>query len=483
MHIPEISPEAVPFAKTGGLADVAGALPRPMAEAGHSVSLFLPFYKAAQKTAADARDTGLRVSVPLGDETVSGEIWRSTLPGAQVSVYLVKQDELFWRDGLYGDGTRDHPDNARRFIFLSRAVLEALPELDRGVDVVHCHDWQSALVPVYLRTLYAGRLPRAKTVLTIHNLAYQGTFWHWDMKLTGLPWDLFNWRQLEFFGKLNFLKGGLVFADALTTVSPRYAQEIQTPEFGCGLEDTLAQAHDRLTGILNGIDGDIWNPETDPLLPARYRLSDLSGKRDCKRHLQRKLGLATRDVPLLAMITRLVDQKGLDLLIPILPTLLEEGVELVILGTGDEAYHRILAEASRRHAGRMSVTLGFDNRLAHEIEAGADLFLMPSRFEPCGLNQMYSLRYGTVPVVRETGGLADSVVDCSDSTLRDGTGTGVSFRPYTAEAFLGAIRRALDALRSPDVWDRLVRNGMQKDFGWEASARRYLQLFESVSRP
>jgi starch synthase len=480
MHIIEASSEAVPFAKTGGLADVAGALPKAMANSGHSVSLFIPYYKAAAKAATGASDTKVRVEVPLGGDRATGEIWASRLPQSRATVYLVRNDDFFDRDGLYGTASGDYPDNARRFIFFSRAILEAVRALGLPADVVHCHDWQTALVPVYLKTLYATLHPHARSVLTVHNLAFQGIFWHWDMILAGLPWDLFDWRHLEFFGKMNFLKGGLVFADAITTVSPRYAEEIQAPEFGCGLEGVLAERRSVLTGIINGIDDDVWNPQRDALIAGHYSVKDLSGKATCKHHLQRRTGLPVRDVPLLGTISRLTHQKGVDLLLEILPPLLEDDVQLVILGSGDLLYQNALQEAARRHKGKLSLTLAFDDRLAHEIEAGADAFLMPSRFEPCGLNQMYSLRYGTVPIVRETGGLADTVVDCNEETLRRGTATGFRFVQPTGESFLGAVHRALETYRRRQVWRRLMENGMRVDFAWGQSARRYLDLFEQA---
>jgi starch synthase len=481
MNIVEISSEAVPYAKTGGLADVVGALPKPMASAGHSVSLFLPFYRAAKRAAGDVEDTGVRVHVPLAGDKAVGQILKGTLPGSKVDVFFVRNDAFFDRDGLYGNASGDFPDNASRFIFFSRAVLEALDALGLKADVLHCHDWQTALVPVYARTLYAGSFGRTKTVLTLHNLAFQGLFWHWDMALAGLPWELFDWRQLEFFGKMNFLKGGIVLADALTTVSPRYALEIQGPEFGSGLEGVLAERRDRLHGILNGIDEDVWNPEIDPMIPERYDVANRSGKKACKRHLQRRAGLPERDAILFGMITRLTEQKGVDLLLGALPALLEDDAQLVILGSGDPTYQARLQEAARRHAGKLSLTVAFDDQLAHQIEAGADAFLMPSRFEPCGLNQMYSMRYGTVPIVREVGGLADTVVDCTEETLRRRTANGFRFGPSTVEAFLGALHRAIAVYRRPPTWNQLVETGMKQDFGWRVSAAKYLDLFRQLA--
>ncbi|MBI1854168.1 MAG: glycogen synthase GlgA [Planctomycetes bacterium] len=480
MHIIEMSSEAVPFAKTGGLADVVGALPKPMARAGQKISLFMPLYRSVREAASSLTDTSIRVHVPLAGVAETGEIWTSKLPGADVNVFFVGHKEFFDRDGLYGNSAGDFHDNSRRFIFFTRAVLEAAKSLPAPVDIIHCHDWQTALAPVYARTLYANAFAGARTVLTLHNLSFQGIFWHWDMNLAGLPWELFDWKHLEFFGKMNFLKGGIVFADALTTVSPRYSIEIQTPEFGCGLEGVLAERRDRLHGILNGIDEDVWSPERDSKIPAHFSVSDLSGKRACKAQLQKRTGLPERNVPVFGMISRLTEQKGVDLLLGALPALLEDDVQVVILGSGDSKLQGLLQEFARRFAGKLSLTVAFDDRLAHEIEAGADMFLMPSRFEPCGLNQMYSLRYGTVPIVRETGGLADTVVDCTEDTMQRRTATGFRFIPCTVEAFLGAIHRSLTVYRRPDQWNRLRENGMKQKFGWDTSAARYIELFRHL---
>lgn len=485
MRIVEITPEAVPFVKTGGLADVAGALPPALQALGHDVSVFLPLYRRVRRGPTAFDPSALVVTVPVADRRREVRVRTARLPGSAVTWHALECDPLYDRDELYGDAHGDYPDNAERFVVFVRAVLEALEAMGHAPDILHAHDWQAALATVYAKTLYADRpfLRRARTVLTVHNLSYQGLFWHWDMPLTGLPWSRFNWRELEFYGKINFLKGGVVFADAVTTVSPRYAREIQTPEFGCGLDGALRHRADALHGILNGIDEAAWDPRTDPHLPARFGPDNLRGKAACKRRLQKRLDLPARaDVPLFGFVGRLVDQKGVDLLEAVLPGLLERDVQCAILGAGQEKHHLFLQELRRRRPDQVGLCLGFDEALAHAIEAGADIFLMPSRFEPCGLSQMYSLRYGTAPVVRETGGLADTVVDCTPETLRDGTATGFSFRVHRPEAFREAIDRALAAFADASAWRDLIRRGMAQDWSWARSAERYVDVFERVIR-
>jgi len=452
--------EVVPFAKTGGLADVSGALPRALAGLGVDVKLIMPLYRSVRETAADLTDTGLRVEVPVGEKTVTGELWQTTLPGSDIPVYCLAQSRYYGREGLYGTTGADahpYPDNCERFVFFSRCVIEALLALDLQPDVLHLNDWQSALAAVYLKTLYQNEasLRRTGTLMTVHNLLYQGIFSHWDMLLTGLGWSLFNWRQLEFYGKVNLLKGGLVFADYINTVSPTYAQEIQTPAFGNGLDGVLAERRDRLQGIVNGIDTTTWDPETDPHVPAQYSAQDPAGKAACKAELQEDSGLPLRaDAPLIGMVSRLVAEKGVDLVLEVLPTLCREGAQFVLLGTGE----------------------------AHRIEAGADMFLMPSRFEPCGLNQLYSLRYGTVPVVRRTGGLADTITDYTPEGLSGGEVNGFSFTAFTADALGEALRRAMSLYRNDrESWKRLLLVGMKQDWSWTRSAREYCALYEKVA--
>jgi starch synthase len=501
--------EVVPFAKTGGLADVAGSLPRALARRGHRCAVILPLYRCARAGKIPLQRLDGNFSVPIAGRAVTGSLWQASLPDASVPVYLVEQPAYFERDdpaqgrGLYQlnlpDGKKsDYPDNCERFVFFSRAVLEAIRLLDYWPDVLHNNDWQTGLVPVYLREEYGRRLApdlrarfnRIRTIFTIHNLAYQGLFWHWDMPLTGLDWRLFNHEQLEFYGKLNFLKAGIVFSDAVTTVSPTYAREIQTPYYGCGLEGVLGPRRDRLTGIVNGVDYAVWNPETDPHIAANYNPETVREKKPiCKAALQRRYRLPEKPkVPLLGIVSRLVEQKGIHLVGKTAESWLtssnpSDGAQLVVLGEGDPVYHRMLQDLQARHPDRVGVTLGFDEVLAHQIEAGADIFLMPSEYEPSGLNQLYSLKYATVPVVRATGGLADTIVDATPENLAAGRATGFSFIANYAGAFLSAVERALDCYRlHPDQWLPIMQTGMRQDWSWDHSALEYEKLYSQVCR-
>jgi starch synthase len=482
MKIVHVSPEIVPFAKTGGLADVVGALPGYIKAMQHDVCVFMPLYKQVKETIRDLTHVGVRVNVPIGSTLATGTVWRSVIPKTDVVVYFIQKDEYYHRDQLYGTPQGDFKDNSERFIFFARAVLEAMKMLQLKSDIVHCHDWQSALIPVYLKKLLANDafFHKTRSVMTVHNIAYQGVFWHWDMKLTGLDWSLFNWKQLEFYGKLNFLKGGLVFADAVTTVSPRYAMEIQSPEFGAGLDGVLTERKKDLYGIINGIDYSIWSPETDKLIQATFSPKAMAGKQKCKEYLQKKSKLPIKDAPVIGMIGRLADQKGMDIVAGCLDELMKQDVQLVILGTGEEKYHKLLNEVAVKFPSKVSVTIGFDNQLAHEIEAGADMFLMPSRYEPCGLNQLYSLKYGTVPIVRETGGLADTVTDTTPETLKSKTATGFMFKEVAAQALVGAIKRALATYANGKVWKQLMRTGMAQDWSWKSSAEKYVRLYKKL---
>jgi starch synthase len=494
--------EVVGFAKTGGLADVAGALPRALARRGHRCAIILPLYRCVRTGKVPLTPTPHQLSIPVGNKTVAGRLWQATLPDADVPVYLVDQPDYFDRDdpvqgrGLYqftlpGGQKKDYGDNCERFVFFSRAVLEAVRLLDYWPDVLHANDWQTGLVPVYLRELYARhpeevrrRYARIRTLFTIHNLAYQGLFWHWDMMLTGLDWSLFNHRQLEFYGMLSLLKGGIVFADVLSTVSPTYAREIQTPYFGVGMQGVLAERSRDLYGIVNGVDYDAWDPATDRAIAARYTSKTVrEGKPRCKTALQERFRLPVRPAtPLLGVVARLAEQKGIDLIAGAAEQLLQDDVQLVVLGDGDQVYQHMLTRLHERHPDKMGLYLGFDESLAHQIEAGADAFLMPSIYEPSGLNQLYSMRYGTVPVVRATGGLADTVVDCTPQTLSSDTATGFCFVPPTIDAFREAVHRALEMYRrQPDVWLQVMRCGMRQDWSWNRSAAEYEKLFERMT--
>lgn len=478
--------EAVPFCKTGGLGDVCGSLPQALAKLGHQPVVVLPAFRQALDCGQPVEPTGVDFAVPIGRKMVEGTFLRSSLPGGQVPVYLVKQDGYYDREELYRSNGRDYKDNCERFVFFCRAVLEAIPRLDLGSELVHCHDWPTGLVPAYLKTEYAGVPPydSIASLITIHNIAYQGNFWHWDMELTGIDWKYFNWHQMEFYGNLSFLKSGLAFADALSTVSPRYAKEIQQPPLSCGLEGILGHRSQDTFGIINGVDYDVWSPETDPHLGgSNYDAANWeAGKRAAKAALQQEMGLPPEsDQPLVAMIGRLVDQKGFDLVAKVISQWAETSpVGWVILGTGESAYHDLLGELAERHPEKVAVRLGFSNELAHRIEAGADVFLMPSRYEPCGLNQLYSLKYGTVPVVHSTGGLADTITNLSDETLSAGTANGFSFEQYDPAALADALDRACRAYADRDVWGQLVRTGMQQDWSWTHSARQYSRLYEQT---
>jgi starch synthase len=479
VKIAEIAPEVAPYSKTGGLADVLGALPHHLAELGPDVVVVSPLHRSVQAFELDRSHPPLKV--PIGGRIVQCGIATAIVPGTRVKAVFIDHPEYFDREYLYGPPDADYPDNAERFSFFARAALEFFKSAGEIPDIVHVHDWQSALAPVYLKTALALAFPKTKSVLTIHNLAYQGIFPAADMVTAGLDPALFNWKQLEFFGKMSFLKGGIVFADAITTVSPTYAKEIQMPEFGGGLDGLLRERADRLIGILNGVDVREWGPDRDPHLPATYSATDLKGKAVCKRELQRRAELPERrDVPLLGFVGRLVEQKGIDLFCAAAERLLELDLQTVFLGSGDPRLAEMLAKLAAANPTKVSVTLGFDNALAHLIEAGSDIFMMPSRFEPCGLNQIYSLRYGTIPVVRRTGGLADTIVDATPENLKSGKATGFTFVTPLPEAFAQSVEHALTVWRNPKAWSRLVQTAMKQDFTWGPSAKRYMDLFKSL---
>ncbi|MFO0898492.1 MAG: glycogen synthase GlgA [Pirellulales bacterium] len=475
--------EATPFAKTGGLADVCGALPGELARLGHEVALIMPGYRRALASGAAIEDTGVGITVPIGRKQASGRYLRGELPGTNVPVYFVDQPSYFDRDGLYGEGGHDYDDNCERFVFFSRAVVEAVEALSLWPDVVHLNDWQTGLVPAYLKIEGRDRAgyERLTSLLTIHNISYQGQFWHWDMLLTGLDWKYFNWHQMEFFGKLNLLKTGLVFADAVNTVSPRYAEEIQSAPLGCGLEGVLHLRRDVLSGIINGVDYGEWNPATDRHLPANYDAEHVQpGKGKCKQALQEELGLAVDPkAPLIGFVGRLVDQKGIDLVLAAMQEWAAGSeVQWAILGTGEPHYHELLSTLARRFPRKVAARLEFSDPLARRIEAGADIFLMPSRFEPCGLNQLYSLKYGAVPLVRATGGLADTITNATEQTLAARTANGFSFHDYSTLALSETLRRTCDLyLHHPEVWAQLLDTGMHQDWSWSSSARQYVELY------
>lgn len=477
--------EAAPFAKTGGLADVCGALPVALEKLGHQPALIMPAYRQVLGGSWPLERVGPELAIPVGRKSVTGRLLKSQIPGSNVPVYFVDQPQYFDRDHLYGTGNQDYRDNAERFVFFSRAVLETIRQLGLAVDVLHVHDWQTGLIPAYLKIEYRGvpGFEQMASLLTIHNMAYQGTFWHWDMVLTGLDWKYFNWRQMEFFGNLNFLKTGLVFADSINTVSPRYAEEIATSAFGNGLEGVLQHRRNVLAGILNGVDYSQWNPAVDPHLTSKYDTSDVrEGKAANKAALLTELGL-TRDTtaPLVAFVGRLVEQKGIDLIIQVIQEwVLTSRAQWVVLGTGDVKFQEQLQMLAERHPQKVAVRLQFSDPLAHRIEAGADMFLMPSRFEPCGLSQMYSLKYGTPPIVRVTGGLADTIVDTTEESLTAGTANGFTFHEPSANALSAALKHAMAYFARPDAWQKLITSGMQEDWSWTRSAKQYAALYDAT---
>ena len=473
MRIVMIASEASPFAKTGGLADVMGALPVALARLGHDVDVVIPRYRGVTA----GRPAGI-VTVRLGGQVTHGRIWMADTD--RVRTVFVDHADYFDREYLYGTAARDYADNPERFAFLAAAALEWAASTPGRVDIVHAHDWQAGLAPVLLRGGYAPPgLAQTPAVLTIHNLAYQGVFdANWLPRL-GFGWDLMRVDALEYWGRISYLKGGLMFSRMITTVSPRYAQEIQTPEFGFGFDGLLRRRAGELVGVLNGIDYDQWDPAHDPYLPEPYDATNVAGKRSAKRVMLEVFGLPTDedalDRPVVGMISRLVDQKGFDLVAEIADLLGTIDASFVLLGSGDGRYEDMWRGLASRYPDRIAVRIGFDESLAHRIEGGADLFLMPSRFEPCGLNQMYSLRYGTVPVVRAVGGLSDTVRDFDPRT---GEGTGFSFTGYSAQALLDTLGRALETYRDRKTWRVIQRRGMLHDFSWDASAREYVKVYE-----
>ncbi len=483
MKIFLVSSEVIPFAKTGGLADVCGSLPVELRRLGHDVVVCMPGYQSAQTGSQPVSETGLELPVELDGREVRGRLLTSRLPDSDVPVWLVQNTELFDRPGLYQDEQGDYGDNCRRFSFFCHFALELLRVHEWFPDVLHCNDWQTGLVPALLRTRLSGQpgYRDIATLMTIHNLAYQGVFDEREMASTGMEAEYFNWRQMEFYGHINLLKTGIVFADAISTVSPQYAREIQTRERGCGLENVLRERSNRLLGVLNGVNTSVWNPGEDRYLAATYGVASWrDGKSANKAALQKEAGFEPQsDVPLIGLVGRLASQKGWSLILPVMTRWLESrAAQWIVLGTGDVAIEESLRQLRRRFPSRLAVDLGFSDALAHRIEAGADIFLMPSQYEPCGLNQQYSMRYGTVPVVHHTGGLADTVVDANPQTVSNRTANGFAFESFDEGSLESALARAVATWTgNPAVWSQLVETGMTTDWSWERSARRYQELY------
>ena len=478
MKVAFVASEGVPFSKTGGLADVVGALPKALAGLGHEVEVILPRYrKTPQGTSVPHAQS---LTLPLG----SGYKFAAVQDGGrahQVQTYLVDCPEYFDREGLYQDNGADYPDNAHRFAAFSMAALEFLKHGATSPDIIHCHDWQTALVPVYLRNLYPGDgyFSRTSVVFTLHNLGYQGLFPPHLLPQISLHAGLFTIDALEYYGMVNLLKGGIIFSDFITTVSRKYAEEIQTPEYGYGREGVLGSVGGRLQGILNGVDYDDWDPATDKLLAANYTPASLKGKEACKRVLLEKMGVASPVLrrPVLGIVSRFATQKGCDLIAAVAEQLAALDLYVVALGTGEPAYEELFRTLAAKHAEKFLVRIAYDNALAHQIEAGCDMFLMPSRYEPCGLNQIYSLKYGAVPIVRATGGLDDTIEPFDGKS-----GTGFKFHEYSPQALLAAIHAALEAYQSPKTWLHLMQNGMKKDYSWSTSARAYAGIYEGLQK-
>jgi starch synthase len=488
LKISILSAEFAPFVKVGGLGEVIGDLSRALARLGHKVSVFLPRYRTIDPELLGEFVAVHEIKVPIGRQGVTGQVWRGRMPGEEVEVFLLDRPELYDRDGIYTDPVSgdEYPDNPQRFIFYSRGVIETMRALKLTPDVLHASDYQTGFAPAYLKTIYSedSVIKRVASLFSIHNLGYQGIYDPEVLSLAGFPPDLFYpMSPFEFWGKINFMKTGILFSDLLSTVSERYAQEIQwTEEFGFGLEGVLRQRQRDLIGILNGIDVGFWDPAHDPHIPHHYSAADLAPKTLNKAELIKQMGLGEERTrrPLVGLISRLVDQKGLDLLAAVAPLLVERDLTLVMLGTGQKKHEEFFQDLARRFPDRVAVRIAFDEPLAHLIEAGSDLFLMPSRYEPCGLNQMYSLRYGTLPVVRATGGLADTVVEYDPAS---GKGNGFVFTGYSAEEFLAAIERALLILAQPEAHRRAMQNGMEGDYSWERTAERYVEAYrEAIER-
>ncbi len=478
LHVAMAASEITPFAKTGGLADVLGSLAPSLERLGLRISLIMPCYRSVLQGPFQLEDTGVRFTVPISDRREAGVLLRTKM-GDGITVYFVRADRYFDREGLYGTPEGDYPDNAERFVFFSRAILEVL-KLDPP-DILHAHDWQTALSVAFLKAepgLYP-QLSSVETILTIHNAAYQGLFWYLDWHLLNLESRFFTPAYLEFYGKINFLKGGLSFADLITTVSPTYAEEIKSPEQGHGLDGVFRERADSLVGILNGVDYDVWNPETDPFIAKTYTRDNLSRKMACKLDLQRFFGLPEMpDVLLLGMVSRLAGQKGFDLLQKALDDLLRRRLQFVLLGSGERPYQDFFGSVAMAYPEKVGVRIAFDDSLAHRIVAGSDILLVPSHYEPCGLAQLYALKYGTVPLVRATGGLRDTVHQFDP---KKGAGNGFVFGPYEVQSLMEAIDQALALFDRKQDWMTLMRNAMAADFSWDRSAPAYLKLYQKLA--
>jgi starch synthase len=478
MRILFASSEMAPYSKTGGLADVAHALPKKLVQHGHQVTVITPRYGHIDVGAFDLRRRRTKLSIPIRGRPVQGGYLEGLGPDG-IGVLFVDQPGYYERDGLYGTKGQDYPDNDERFAFFSRAVLDACRLCELTPDVIHCNDWQTGPVSVLLETEFRDRpeLNAAGTVFTVHNLAYQGIFSPDAMMALGLPWNLFTPSTVEFFGKVSYLKSGLVFADKLTTVSQRYAAEIRTPAFGCGLQGLLHERASDMRGILNGVDYGTWDPRQDQMIAARYSPEDLSGKALCKAELQKRCGLPQQaDIPLIGCVSRLTTQKGTDLFLDAAEELLHLDCQWCFVGQGEPAFEQALVGLAGRYPHRLAAHINYSEELAHSVQAGADIFLMPSRFEPCGLSQIYSLRYGTIPIVRNVGGLDDTIDD-----FTEGEGNGFKFYEASRQALIEVVSRALELYHDRTTWQLMMKQTMSQDFSWELPARRYETVYREVA--
>jgi starch synthase len=479
MKILLASSEVHPYSKSGGLADMVGALAKALARAGHHVGVVSPLYRGIRERFADLQPFDWNLDLPLGDRHVQAGVQVRDFDG-RLTFYFIDQPEFYQRAALYQDRGIDYPDNSQRFIFFSKCVVNLARYLPWQPQIVHVHDWQTSLVPLLIlhQKLMEGWGDAPRSCLTIHNLAYQGHFPASDYAFTNLPLDFFNPNGVEFYGGMNCLKTGIVYCDTITTVSPRYAREITTELYGCGLDGVLRRRQNSLVGILNGVDYDEWKTIENPYLKAPYTANDLSGKEFNKLELQKEFGLpVNRDIPLFGNITRLADQKGVDIQLGALEEMLAAEMQFVLLGSGSAEFERGYRKLAARYPDKVGVKIGFDQALSHRIEAGCDFYLMPSKFEPCGLNQMYSLRYGTIPIVRITGGLDDSVTDIAENTDR---ADGIKFQEYSVRALAKSIRKALVLYGNAELMEHVRQNGMEKDFSWERTAEAYEAIYQHL---
>ncbi|MCS6985010.1 MAG: glycogen synthase GlgA [Leptospiraceae bacterium] len=484
MRVMYVAAEAVPYAKTGGLGDVAGSLPRALAEEGLEIILVMPRYYVVDRARYGLKALPLVLSVPMGSLGVlSCGVYEGTLPKSEVKVYFIEHEHFYGRESLYlNEWGQGYLDNDVRYVFLSRAALELCKAIGFVPDVVHANDWHTGAIPLFLNTHYYHdpHFQNTASVFTIHNMQYQGNFYPGLIEILGVGWHHFHMHDLMHEEQVNLLKAGLVHAHALNTVSRGYAREIMLPHYGYGLDGVLRERFRDFFGILNGIDHEEWNPERDPYLPATFSAQDLSGKAVCKRFLQKKMNLPQRDVPLIGVIARLVDQKGVDVIAEALFRLLDFDIQMVLLGTGESWAETFFTQVSLSRPHRFQARIGYSEELAHQIEAGCDFFLMPSRFEPCGLNQLYSLRYGTLPIVRGTGGLKDTVENCQEEK---GTGTGFVFYDLTADALINTVAWALRIYREkPELYQAMQKRAMQQDYSWRRSAKKYIKLYRYALR-